>query len=63
MNSWKFGIDDTFIFRQGIPCVGFGPGNERFAHTAEDHIRIEDIFKATEVYRQLPYHFKRKSAP
>ena len=24
----------------GIPCIGIGPGNEDFAHTADEHVPI-----------------------
>jgi acetylornithine deacetylase/succinyl-diaminopimelate desuccinylase-like protein len=37
----------------GIPTVGFGPGEEKFAHAADEQIRLEDVFKATSVYAQL----------
>ncbi len=37
----------------GIPTVGFGPGEERFAHTVDDQIRLADVFAAARVYAQL----------
>lgn len=50
LSVWKFGVDGTFIQRAGIPCAGFGPGDERFAHTPEDHIPISDLISSCEVY-------------
>ena len=50
---WKFGVDGTFIQRAGIPCAGFGPGDERFAHTPEDHIPIVDLISSCEVYAEI----------
>jgi putative selenium metabolism hydrolase len=55
LKSWKFGVDGAFISRRGIPCIGFGPGNEHFAHTVEDHVRVEDIYSAAKVYCRIPY--------
>ena len=50
LSTWKFGVDGTFIQRAGIPCAGFGPGDERFAHTPEDHVPIADLIASCEVY-------------
>jgi acetylornithine deacetylase/succinyl-diaminopimelate desuccinylase-like protein len=36
-----------------IPTVGFGPGEERFAHTSDDQIRLEDVVRAARVYARL----------
>ncbi len=52
LSTWIFGIDGAFIAKRGIPCAGFGPGNELFAHTPEDHIPIEHLEKATKVYAE-----------
>ena len=53
VSTWKFGVDGTFIQRAGIPCAGFGPGDERFAHTPEDHVPIADIISSCEVYAEI----------
>jgi len=53
LSVWKFGVDGTFIQRAGIPCAGFGPGDERFAHTPEDHVPIADLFSSCEVYAEI----------
>ena len=37
----------------GIPTIGLGPGEERYAHTVDDQIRLDDVFKAVQVYAQL----------
>lgn len=50
---WKFGVDGTFIHGAGIPCVGFGPGNERFAHTPEDHLPVDHLIRACRVYAEM----------
>ena len=57
LSAWIFGTDGAFIADRGIPCVGFGPGNEAYAHTPEDHISIEDLDKSTKVYVQMAVEF------
>jgi putative selenium metabolism hydrolase len=50
LGAWKFGIDVFAVEDRGIPCVGLGPGNEIFAHTPQDHVRIDDLVAASEIY-------------
>jgi len=52
--TWAFSTDGVYTLGQAsIPTVGFGPGEERFAHTAEEQIRLADVVKAAKVYAQL----------
>jgi acetylornithine deacetylase/succinyl-diaminopimelate desuccinylase-like protein len=37
----------------GIPTIGFGPGDESVAHTADEGIRLEDVFKSASAYALL----------
>ena len=50
--AWRFGVDGSFIHHAGIPCAGFGPGNEDLAHTPEDYVPVEDLILAAKVYAQ-----------
>ncbi|MFH0848497.1 MAG: M20/M25/M40 family metallo-hydrolase [archaeon] len=50
---WQFATDGSYFAEKGIPTVGFGPGHERFAHTSQDNVSIEDLIKATKVYTLL----------
>jgi len=50
--AWVFGTDGAFVADRGIPTVGFGPGDEYFAHTPEDHLPISHLEIATKVYAQ-----------
>ena len=51
--AWRFGVDGSFIHHAGIPCAGFGPGNEDLAHTPEDYVPVEDLILAAKVYAQI----------
>ena len=54
LRQWDFSTDG--VYSQGtahIPTLGFGPGDEQYAHTINDQIRLEDVFKAAAVYAQL----------
>lgn len=48
--AWIFGTDGAFLSERGIPTVGFGPGEERFAHTPEDHVPLSHLETAARVY-------------
>ncbi len=50
---WKFATDGRFYSWLGLPVVGFGPGEERFAHTHEDHVRVEDFMGSVKAYAWL----------
>ncbi len=42
------------IFRQGgIPCVLFGPGSIRQAHTADEFVELAEVVRAAEVYAEV----------
>jgi len=51
--NWYFGVDGTFLNQAGIPCVGFGPGNEFLAHTPRDVVPVDQVITACQVYTAL----------
>ena len=54
MGKWEFSTDGVYpAGAAGIPTVGFGPGDERYAHTVEEQIRLADIEAAARVYAEL----------
>lgn len=38
----------------GIPTIGFGPSEEKFAHTTEDNVPLDHIEKSVGFYRDFP---------
>jgi len=51
--AWLFGVDGTYLNCAGIPCVGFGPGDEKYAHTPDDHVPVEHLTVAAKVYAEM----------
>lgn len=47
VSAWRFGVNGTFMNAAGIPTIGLGPGDEKWAHTPEEHIGTADIINAT----------------
>jgi putative selenium metabolism hydrolase len=51
---WSFSTDGVYSMGEaGIPTIGFGPGDPRYAHTSEEHIRLGDVTRAVHVYKSL----------
>ncbi len=53
LKTWTFATDGRFYAWRGIPVIGFGPGEERFAHTHQDHVRVDDYLKSITAYAWL----------
>jgi putative selenium metabolism hydrolase len=52
---WDFCTNGSFTAGElGIPTVGFGPGVEREAHSAEEKIEIDSVLKAVDLYSAFP---------
>jgi putative selenium metabolism hydrolase len=53
--KWDFSTNGIYwAGKAGIPSIGFGPGDERFAHTTNDCVPLADVVKAAEFYALLP---------
>ncbi|MFX1537391.1 MAG: YgeY family selenium metabolism-linked hydrolase, partial [Promethearchaeota archaeon] len=51
LRYWRFstnGVATKGIFN--IPTIGFGPGDEKYAHTIEDQVPVEHLIKAMEFF-------------
>jgi len=53
LGVWTFATDGRIYSRLGIPVIGFGPGEEKYAHTQEDHVRVNDYLDTIKVYGYL----------
>jgi acetylornithine deacetylase/succinyl-diaminopimelate desuccinylase-like protein len=40
--------------RNGIPCIGFGPGKEEEAHAPNEKTWKQDLVRCAAVYAALP---------
>ena len=55
IDKWTFSTNATVICGEyGIPCVGLGPGNEEQAHSPNEWVETEDLWKAAAAYAQFP---------
>jgi putative selenium metabolism hydrolase len=54
LGRWGFSTDGAYTAGvANIPTVGFGPGEERHAHTLDDQVRLNDVVDAARVYARL----------
>jgi len=51
VDKWTFSTNGVVIRGvYGIPAIGFGPGDEVFAHAPDEKISIDDLVKASAFY-------------
>ena len=56
IDKWTFSTNGVSLCgRHGIPCIGFGPGNEIYAHAPNEKVPVEHLEKAAAFYALLPY--------
>lgn len=52
---WNFSTNGVAIMGlHGVSCLGFGPGREEVAHTANEYVPIADVVAACAFYAALP---------
>ncbi|MCD8351869.1 MAG: YgeY family selenium metabolism-linked hydrolase [Planctomycetaceae bacterium] len=55
VDKWTFSTNGVSIMgREGIPCIGFGPGKEEEAHAPNEKTWKADLVKCAAVYAALP---------
>jgi putative selenium metabolism hydrolase len=60
VGRWVFSTNGVGVMgRHGIPCIGFGPGNEIHAHMATEQIPVEHLVKAMAWYAAFPEVYTR----
>ncbi len=56
VGRWVFSTNGVAVMgRHGIPCIGYGPGNEIYAHMATEQIPVEHLVKAMAWYAAFPF--------
>lgn len=54
--KWDFSTNGNYwAGKLGIPSIGFGPGNEIYAHAVNEHVPLADVVAATKFYALLPH--------
>ena len=55
LGTWDFSTNGTYwAGKAGIPSIGFGPGDEKFAHTMLEQVPLAEVVAATEFYALFP---------
>lgn len=53
--KWVFSTNATYwMGKAGIPSLGFGPGEEHWAHTALDQVPATEVLQCADFYALLP---------
>lgn len=61
--KWDFSTNGNYwCGKAGVPCIGFGPGNEVYAHSMQEHVPLRDVVEATKFYALLPALIQRERA-
>ncbi len=55
LSRWVFSTNGVAVMgMHNIPCIGFGPGNEVYAHMATEQIPVDHLVKASAWYAAFP---------
>ncbi len=53
--KWDFSTNGNYwCGKASIPCLGFAPGDEVYAHAVNEHIALDDVVDATRFYALFP---------
>ncbi len=62
VGKWTFSTNCVAICGvHGIPCIGFGPGDEDKAHAPNEQTRIDDLVTCSAFYAMLPLVLEERS--
>jgi putative selenium metabolism hydrolase len=60
---WDFCTNGSYTAGDlGIPTVGFGPGSESEAHSAEEKIKLSDVEAAMDFFREFPAYIVQEES-
>jgi putative selenium metabolism hydrolase len=60
VSCWTFSTNGvTIMGLHGVPCLGFGPGLEKIAHTANEYVPGDEVVAASAFYAALPGELRR----
>ncbi|MDR1778524.1 MAG: YgeY family selenium metabolism-linked hydrolase [Clostridiales Family XIII bacterium] len=60
VDKWTFSTNGVSIMgRNGIPCIGFGPGKEAQAHAPNEKTWKEDLVRCAAVYAAIPASYEK----
>jgi len=61
IDKWTFSTNGVAICgKHNITCIGFGPGNEIYAHAPNEKVPVDHLEKCAAFYALLPYILERK---
>jgi len=59
-DKWTFSTNGVVIRGMyGIPCLGFGPGNEIYAHAPNEKVPVSDLVNASAFYASLAFRINQ----
>ena len=62
VDKWTFSTNGVAIMgMHGVPCIGFGPAHEIYAHSVNDQIPVEHLVKAAAFYAVFPKVYAQMS--
>lgn len=53
VGTWRFATDGGHLSAVGVTVLGFGPGDDRIAHTVEEHLPLDQLFESVVGYMAL----------
>jgi len=63
IGRWDFSTNGIYwMGKASIPCIGYAPSDEVFAHTTDDQVPIADVVRATAVYALIPVALRELGA-
>lgn len=61
IGRWIFSTNGVAISGiYGIPCIGFGPGREEWAHAPNERVAIDQLYQAALFYAFYPQYYHRQ---